>query len=159
VGLFGRETSVTQNVELITVLVVEDDPGDVLMIKEALESLSAPRRIHVVNDGREAWDCLRRQGIYADVPRPDLILLDLNMPRMDGRELLALIKTDEGLRTIPVVVFTTSAAEDDVTAAYARHANAYVTKPVDLEGFSEAVARIDDFFAGVASRPGPAHAS
>jgi CheY-like chemotaxis protein len=150
---------VTQAADTIIVLVVEDDPGDVLMIKEALEDVPAPRQIHVVNDGREAWDYLRGAGIYAGMPRPDMILLDLNMPRMDGRELLTLIKGDDELKSIPTVVFTTSSAPADICASYHRHANAYVTKPGDLDGLMAAVAHIDDFFARVACLPRTAHAS
>jgi CheY-like chemotaxis protein len=125
------------------VLLVEDDPGDVLMITEALERSRRPPELHVAGDGQEALDVLR------GTLRPDLILLDLNMPRMDGRETLAALKGDERLRAIPVVVFTTSEAETDVLASYQRHANAYVTKPLDLEALESVVDQIGHFYMGV----------
>ena len=132
------------------VLVVEDDPGDVLMIIEALESVGTPRDIHVAGDGQDGLDFLYRVGRHRGAPRPDLILLDLNMPRLDGRETLARLKANEHLRTIPVVVFTTSQAEADIIDAYQRHANAYVTKPIDLEDLERTVRQIDGFYTAVA---------
>ena len=135
------------------VLLVEDDPGDALMIREAFEQQEITHALHHVADGVEALEFLRRSGAYADAPRPDIILLDLNLPRKDGREVLAEVKSDAELRTIPVVVLTTSEADEDVLRSYDLHANAYVTKPVDFERFMEVVRRTDDFFANVARLP------
>ena len=143
----------------IEVLLVEDDPGDVLMIREAFEENKVRNHLHVVSDGEEAVDFVRRQGSYADAPRPDLVLLDLNLPRKDGREVLAEIKGDEELSSIPVVVLTTSEAEEDILRSYSLHANAYVTKPVDFERFIQVVRQIDEFFVTVVKLPpsqGPA---
>jgi CheY-like chemotaxis protein len=137
----------------IEVLLVEDDPGDVLMTKEAFEEHKVRNNLSVVNDGSEAIAFLRRQGPYADAPRPDLVLLDLNLPRRDGREVLSEIKSDPGLRQIPVVVLTTSAADEDIVRSYQLHANAYVTKPVDFDRFIEVVRQIDDFFVSVVKLP------
>jgi CheY-like chemotaxis protein len=138
----------------MAVLLVDDDPGDVLMIEEALESIGAPRNVHVVNDGEEAVAFLRRTGAFEDAPRPDVILLDLNMPRMDGRQVLAEIKNDPELRSIPIVVLTTSQAPSDILSSYSLHANAYVTKPMNLDGLTEVVRRIDHFYAKIAALPG-----
>jgi CheY-like chemotaxis protein len=137
----------------IDVLLVEDDPGDVLMTREAFEENKVANRLAVVSDGAEAMQYLRREGEYADAPTPDLVLLDLNLPRMDGREVLAAMKSDEALRSIPVVVLTTSEAEEDVLRSYSLHANAYVTKPVDFSRFIEVVRQIDDFFVSVVRLP------
>lgn len=137
----------------IDVLLVEDDPGDVLMTREAFEENKVANRLAVVSDGAEAMQYLRREGEYADAPVPDLVLLDLNLPRMDGREVLAAMKSDETLRSIPVVVLTTSEAEEDVLRSYSLHANAYVTKPVDFSRFIEVVRQIDDFFVSVVRLP------
>ena len=133
------------------VLLVEDDPGDVLMVTEALERSENPPRLHVAGDGQEALDFLRRQEGHADVPRPDLILLDLNMPRMDGRQTLAHLKADPVLKAIPVVVFTTSDAETDVLHSYHSHASAFVTKPLDLDAMEDAVNQIGCFYIGVST--------
>jgi CheY-like chemotaxis protein len=138
---------------VIDVLLVEDDPGDALMTEEAFEHHKIRNKLHLVRDGVEALQFLRREGEYADAPRPGLILLDLNLPRMDGREVLAEIKADEELRSIPVVVLTTSEAEEDVLRSYSLYANAYVTKPVDFERFIEVVRQIDDFFVTVVKLP------
>ena len=139
----------------IAVLLVEDDPGDVVLIQEAFEHNKVRNRLHVVGDGVEAMDFLRNGG-----ERPDLILLDLNLPRKDGREVLAEVKGDPALRSIPVVVLTTSKAEEDILRSYDLHANAYVTKPVDFNRFIEVVRQIDEFFVTVvklpAHRPPPA---
>jgi CheY-like chemotaxis protein len=137
----------------LDVLLVEDDPGDVLMTREAFEDQGLGNRLSVVSDGVEALAFLRREGAYADAPRPDLILLDLNLPRRDGREVLDEIKKDPGLRQIPVVVLTTSSADEDILRSYQLHANAYVTKPVDFEKFVAVVRRIDEFFLNVARLP------
>ena len=137
------------------VLLAEDDPGDVLMITEALERTGRPRDIRVVGDGQEALDYLHRSGAYAGAPRPDLILLDLNMPRLDGRQALEAIKADADLRVIPIVVLTTSSAEADISSSYDRHANAYVTKPLELDAFDAVVQQIDRFYTSVSVLPPP----
>jgi CheY-like chemotaxis protein len=138
---------------VIDVLLVEDDPGDALMTQEAFEHHKIRNTLHVVKDGVEALHFLRREGEYADAPRPGLILLDLNLPRKDGREVLAEVKADADLRHIPVVVLTTSDAEEDILRSYSLHANAYVTKPVDFDRFIEVVRQIDDFFVTVVKLP------
>ncbi|MFD6280387.1 response regulator [Streptomyces sp. NPDC060209] len=140
-------------VKPIEVLLVEDDPGDELMTREAFEDNKIQNTLHVVRDGQEALDFLYRQGEYGDAPRPDLVLLDLNLPKYDGRQVLERIKTDPELALIPVVVLTTSSAEEDILRSYKLHANAYVTKPVDLEQFIGAVRQIDDFFVSVVRLP------
>jgi CheY-like chemotaxis protein len=137
----------------VRILVVEDDEGDVLMIREAFEGTGRPRALEVAGDGQEALDFLRIVVEGDPSRRPDVILLDLNMPRVDGHQTLAELKGDESLREIPVVVFTTSRQQSDVRAIYARHANAYVTKPVDLVGFTQAIERIDEFFTEIAALP------
>ena len=137
----------------IEVLLVEDDPGDVAITQEALVGSKLVHNLHVVDNGERAVDFLRRQRDYHDATRPDLILLDLNLPRLDGREVLARIKADESLRQIPVVVLTTSDAEEDVLRSYDLHANAYVTKPVEFEAFIAVVRQIDDFFLSVMRLP------
>ena len=145
--------STPEHVEMIDVLLVEDDPADVLLIEEAFADNKVRNRLHRVADGVEALRFLRREGEYADAPQPDLILLDLNLPRKDGREVLAEVKADEALRQIPVVVLTTSKAEEDVLRSYKLHANAYVAKPVDFERFIEVVRQIDEFFVTVVKLP------
>ncbi|CAM3525702.1 response regulator [Isoptericola cucumis] len=137
----------------IEVLLVEDDPGDVLMTREAFDEHKVVNRLSVVADGVSAMEFLRQEGEHAGAPTPDLILLDLNLPRMDGREVLAAVKADERLKHIPVVVLTTSEAEEDVLRSYSLHANAYVTKPVDFERFIQVVRQIDDFFVTVVRLP------
>lgn len=139
---------------MIKVLLVEDDPGDVLITREAFAENKVRNHLSVVNDGVKALQFLRREADYASAPRPDLILLDLNLPRMDGHEVLAEIKSDADLQRIPVVVLTTSDAEEDVLRSYDLHANAYVTKPVDFERFLGVVRQIDDFFVSVVKLPG-----
>ncbi len=145
--------SVPEHVESIEVLLVEDDPGDVVLIQEAFEDNKVRNRLHCVSDGVDALRFLRREDEFADAPRPDLILLDLNLPRKDGREVLAEVKTDEQLQQIPVVVLTTSKLEEDVLRSYKLHANAYVTKPVDFDRFIEVVRQIDEFFVTVVKLP------
>ena len=134
----------------ISVLLVEDDPGDVVLIEEAFEHNKVRNTLKIVGDGVEAMEFLRAPGSS----RPDLVLLDLNLPRMDGREVLAEIKSDPALRSIPVVVLTTSKAEEDILRSYDLHANAYVTKPVDFNRFIEVVRQIDEFFVTVVKLPG-----
>ncbi|MEU9517716.1 response regulator [Streptomyces sp. NPDC048224] len=137
----------------IDVLLVEDDPGDELMTREAFEDNKIGNTLHVVRDGEEALDFLYRRGRHSEAPRPDLILLDLNLPKYDGRQVLEKIKSDDDLSDIPVVVLTTSSAEEDIVRSYRLHANAYVTKPVDLDQFIAAVRQIDDFFVQVVRLP------
>ena len=137
----------------IEILLVEDNPGDVRLTKEALREGKVYSNLHTVKDGVEAMEYLRREGKYKDVPRPDIILLDLNLPRKDGREVLEEIKSDEILKRIPVVVLTTSKAEEDVLRTYNLHANCYVTKPVDLEKFMVVVKTIDMFWLTVVTLP------
>jgi CheY-like chemotaxis protein len=144
---------VTDPITEIDVLLVEDDAGDVLMTQEAFEHHKLRNQLHVVSDGVEALAFLRREGEFADAPRPGLILLDLNLPRKDGREVLEEIKNDESLRSIPVVVLTTSQAEEDILRSYNLHANAYVAKPVDFERFIQVIGQIDDFFVSVVKLP------
>jgi CheY-like chemotaxis protein len=137
----------------LQILVVDDDDADALMISEALEAAEPRATVRRVVDGQEALDYLRRKGRFSDAHRPDLILLDLNMPRMDGRETLAAIKSDEALKAIPVVILTTSSAAPDIVASYQHRANAYVTKPFGLDAFESTVRRIDHFYRNVAVLP------
>lgn len=137
----------------IEILLVEDDPGDELITREAFEHNKLKNRLHVAHDGEEGLDFLYRRGQYADAPRPDLILLDLNLPKYDGRQLLEKVKSDPDLARIPIVVLTTSSAEEDILRSYQLHANAYVTKPVDLDQFVNAVRQIDEFFIQVVRLP------
>ena len=138
----------------IDILLVEDDPGDELITREAFEHNKLKNRLHVAHDGEEGLDYLYRRGEFQDAPRPDLILLDLNLPKYDGRQLLEKVKSDPDLARIPVVVLTTSSAEEDILRSYKLHANAYVTKPVDLDQFMKAVRQIDEFFVQVVRLPG-----
>ncbi|MEK8105784.1 response regulator [Micromonospora sp. M12] len=137
----------------VRILVVDDDPGDVLMIEEALADSDVAKIIDVVSDGEEAMEFLRAEGRHEQARRPDVILLDLNMPRMDGRQVLGAVKQDEDLRTIPIVVLTTSNADTDIVGSYTLQANAYVTKPIDLDDFNDVVRRIDEFFGRVVVLP------
>ena len=137
----------------VEILLVEDNLGDVRLTQEALNDGKVRNNMHVVEDGVEAVAFLRREGKYADAPRPDLILLDLNMPKKDGREVLAEIKTDEDRKRIPVVVLTTSKAEQDIFRAYDQHANCYITKPVDLDQFIKIVKGIEEFWFTIVKLP------
>jgi chemotaxis family two-component system response regulator Rcp1 len=144
---------VSELVKPIEILLVEDNPGDVRLTKEALKEAKVINHLTVLKDGVEALTFLRREGQYANAPRPHLILLDLNLPKKDGREVLAEIKDDEKLKRIPVVVLTTSQNEQDVLKTYNLHANCYVTKPVDLEQFITVVKSIEDFWLGIVVLP------
>ncbi len=137
----------------LQILVVDDDDADALMISEALAATDGESHVDRVADGREALDYLRREGQFAHAGRPDLILLDLNMPRMDGRETLAAIKGDDRLKAIPVVILTTSGAAPDIVSSYQHRANAYVTKPFGLDDFEATVRQIDRFYREVAVLP------
>ncbi|MFC7534019.1 response regulator [Actinoplanes sp. GCM10030250] len=141
------------SVRALDVLVVDDDDADALMIEEALEGSAVPPVVHRVADGSQALEYLRREGDYAGAKRPDLILLDLNMPRMGGREVLLELKGDAELTAIPVVVLTTSNAVPDIVSSYAGHASAFVTKPLDLVDFESAVQKINKFYGDIATLP------
>jgi two-component system, chemotaxis family, response regulator Rcp1 len=137
----------------IDILLIEDNPGDVRLTREALKEGKVWNRLSVASDGEVALAFLHREGEFADAPKPDLILLDLNLPRKDGREVLAEIKQDERLANIPVVVLTTSKAEEDILRSYKLHANCYITKPVDLEQFMTVVRSVEDFWLCVVKLP------
>lgn len=137
----------------IEILLAEDNPGDVRLTEKALDHGNIINNLHVVENGVEAIKFLRQEGDYADKPRPDLVLLDLNMPKKDGREVMEDMKADPSLRRIPVVVLTSSEAEEDVVRSYELNANAYLTKPVDFDGFVDIVKRIEDFWFSVVKMP------
>jgi len=139
--------------EIVDVLLVEDDPGDILMTREAFQQHKIQNKLHVVTDGEQALQFLRQTGEYAKAPRPGLVLLDLNLPRRSGHEVLAELKEDPELRVIPVVILTTSQAEEDILRSYSLHANAYVSKPVDFERFMDVIRQIDSFFVTVVKLP------
>ena len=139
----------------VEILLVEDNPGDVRLTKEALKEGKVYNNLHWAKDGVEALEFLKREGKHANAPRPDIILLDLNLPKKDGREVLAVIKRDAELKQIPVVVLTTSKAEEDVLKSYELHANCYVTKPVDLDQFIHVVRSIEDFWLTIVALPRP----
>jgi CheY-like chemotaxis protein len=141
------------NADLVSVLLVEDDPGDVMLVREALAEHKLANALSVVSDGVQALEFLRREGEYGQARRPGLVLLDLNLPRKSGSEVLAELKSDPRLSTIAVVVLTTSEAQEDVLRSYQHHANAYVTKPVDFERFKSVVHQIDEFFLGLVKLP------
>lgn len=137
----------------IEILLVEDNPGDVLLIQESLKKMLTHNHLHVAEDGVEAMDYLLQKGQFTSAPKPDLILLDLNLPRKDGRELLKEIKSEEHFKRIPVVVLTSSDAEDDIKTAYDLHANCYITKPVDFKKFSTVIASLEEFWFSVVTLP------
>lgn len=137
----------------IEILLVEDNPGDVRLTKESFKEAKVRNKLHVVEDGVEAMAFLRQEGKYADAPRPDLILLDLNLPKKDGREVLGEIKTDEDLRRIPVVVLTVSKADEDILKAYNLNANCYITKPIGLNQFIKVVKTIEEFWLTIVKLP------
>ncbi len=143
----------TVNGTPVEILLVEDNPGDARLAREGLGECKIHNNLHVVEDGVKAMAFLRRQGQYAKSPRPDLILLDLNLPRKDGREVLREVKEDESLRMIPIVVLTTSKAEEDIVKSYSLHANCYVTKPLALQQFLEVVHSIEDFWFTIVKLP------
>ena len=150
--------SIGTDAAAIEVLLVEDSPGDVRLTREAFKDAKVHINLHVAADGAKAMAFLKREGVYANAPRPDLILLDLNLPKKDGREVLAEIKVDPALKTIPVVVLTTSSSEADILRSYQLHANCYITKPVGLEGFLTVVKSIDSFWLSVVRLPHEVHA-
>lgn len=142
-----------QTIRPIEILLIEDNPGDVRLTLEALKDGKVLNRLHVVEDGVAALDFLYMRGSYAGVNRPDLILLDLNLPKKNGREILAAIKSDEALKTIPVVILTTSQADEDILQAYSLHANCYISKPVGFEQFTHIVKSIESFWLTVVKLP------
>jgi CheY-like chemotaxis protein len=135
----------------VIILMVEDNPTDVLIAREGLAGAEMPNSLHIADDGVEALDFLHQRGKHAGAPRPDLILLDLNMPRKNGQEVLAEIKADEHLKTIPVIILTTSKSRDDIGKAYGLHANCYISKPVDFDEFTKVVQTIQDFWFSIVS--------
>jgi CheY-like chemotaxis protein len=137
----------------VEILLAEDNPGDVALTRRALRHSKVHNNLHVVQDGEEAMRFLRREGDHSEAPRPDLVLLDINMPRKTGLEVLEDVKSDQDLRTIPVCMLTTSEDDQDILAAYARHANAFVKKPVDLEQFVEVVRQIEEFWFTIVKLP------
>jgi CheY-like chemotaxis protein len=141
------------NVVPIQILLVEDSPSDVLLTQEALAEAKIANELHVVSDGEAAMSFLRRQGEYAGRPRPDLVVLDLNLPRKDGREVLSEMKADDDLKQIPVIVLSTSGTDEDVTAAYRDHVNAYVQKPIDFDQFTKTVRSIEAFWLSIVKLP------
>jgi two-component system, chemotaxis family, response regulator Rcp1 len=141
----------------IEILLVEDNPGDAELTREALETAKIANRLNIVDDGADAVDFLFRRGKFTDAPRPDIILLDLNLPKKDGREVLSEIKANEDLSEIPVVVLTTSQAEEDILRAYQLHANCYVTKPVDFNQFLRIISTIQEFWLSIVKLPTRAH--
>jgi CheY-like chemotaxis protein len=143
----------TATEKAVEILLAEDNPGDITLTKKALERNKLANNLHVVTDGVEALEFLRQEGEYTDKPRPDLVLLDLDMPRKDGRDVLEELEDDDDLRRIPVVVLTSSEAEEDIAKSYQLNANAYVTKPVDFDGFSEIVNRIENFWFKIVTFP------
>jgi len=143
----------SKNVRPVQILLVEDNPGDVGLTLEALKEATVLNKLTVVKDGIEALSLLRRQGQHAHAARPDLILLDLNLPKKDGREVLAEIKADDNLKRIPVIILTTSQNEQDVVKSYNLHANCYITKPLDLDQFIKVVKSIEDFWLGIVVLP------
>jgi CheY-like chemotaxis protein len=150
-GLMGTDLTA------IEVLLVEDSPGDVRLTREAFKDAKVYINLHVAADGAEAMEFLRRQGKHSTAPRPDLILLDLNLPKKDGREVLEEVKESLTLRSIPVVILTTSSSDTDIARSYQSHANCYITKPVNLEGFLKVVRSIDDFWLSVVKLPRAEH--
>lgn len=140
----------------LQVLVVEDDPGDVALVESAFAEHAIPSTLHHVADGGEALAFLHRDEPYGDAPRPDLILLDLNMPRVDGRQALVMIKTDDRFKSIPTIVFTTSSADSDISSSYNAQANAYVTKPINLDDYERVINAIRNFYGHTVALPRPA---
>jgi chemotaxis family two-component system response regulator Rcp1 len=145
--------SMATGMKAFEILLVEDSPGDVRLTREALKDAKVYINLHVASDGIEAMAFLNREGEYADAPRPDLILLDLNLPRKDGRQVLEEIKESPSLKRIPVVILTTSSSDEDVMRSYQFHANCYISKPVDLDGFLKVVRSIDNFWLSIVKLP------
>lgn len=138
---------------VVNILLVEDNPADARLIEEVFKDTNVNNRIHVAKDGVEAMDFLNKENEYSDAPKPDIILLDLNLPRKDGREVLREVKSDEDLKSIPIVILTTSSAKEDVIKTYRNHANCYITKPVDFDQFLKVINAIEDFWLKVVRLP------
>lgn len=145
--------SITKNLDLITILLVEDNPGDVRLIQEVFQDGKIFNQIDIARDGEEAMSYLYQQGPYKNASKPDLILLDLNLPKKNGSEVLEEIKSDERLKRIPVIILTASRAEEDIARAYNRHANCYLTKPIDLDQFIDVVQEIKSFWLSIVQLP------
>lgn len=143
----------TSNVNLIDILLVEDNPGDARLAKEALKESKIHNNLYIVSDGEEALQFLRKEGEFSGAVTPDLILLDLNLPKIDGREVLDIVKRDENLKMIPVVILTTSRAEEDIVKSYKLHANCFISKPLDLDQFMKVVKSIEDFWLSIVKLP------
>ncbi len=142
-----------KSIKPIEILLVEDNPGDARLAKEALKDSKLSNNLYIADDGVEAMNFLRKEGKYADMPRPDLVILDLNLPRKDGREVLAEIKNDDDLKRIPVVILTISKAEEDILRTYNLHANCFISKPIDLDQFIKVVRSIEDFWLTIVKLP------
>jgi len=142
-----------ENIKIIDILLVEDNSGDARLAQEALKESKVKNRLHIVNDGMAATDFLFKRNDYKDAPRPDLIILDLNLPKKDGHEVLAEIKVEENLKSIPVVILTTSKTEEDILKTYNLHANCYITKPLDFDKFMEVIKSIGDFWLTIVKLP------
>ncbi len=145
--------SFKKNYKIIEILVVEDNPGDVRLTQEALKECKIANNLHIARDGAEALAFLKKEGKYKDVPRPDVIILDLNLPKVDGREVLSEIKHDDKLKRIPVVILTSSEAEEDILKTYDLHANCYIKKPMDMDQFIEIVQSIGNFWFSIVKLP------
>jgi len=152
-GFEGELMAVNEMGEIVEILLVEDNPGDARLTLEAFKEGKVRTNLNIVDDGQKAMEYLRKEGKYADKPRPDIVLLDLNLPKKDGREVLAEVKADDGLKLIPIVILTTSKAEEDILNTYDHHANCYITKPVDLGQFMEVVKSIENFWLTLVKLP------
>jgi CheY-like chemotaxis protein len=139
--------------KVVNILLVEDNPADARLIKEVFKDTNVNNKIHVAKDGVEAMEFLNKINEYSDAPKPDIILLDLNLPRKDGREVLREVKEDEDLKSIPIVILTTSSAKEDVIKTYRNHANCYITKPVDFDQFLKVINAIEDFWLKIVRLP------
>lgn len=140
-------------IRLLEILIVDDDAGDALMTQEALEDSDCPNNFHVVHDGVDALAFMKKEGEYSDVPTPDIVFLDINMPRMNGHEVLSWMRRHETYKTVPVVIFTTSNSDEDILKSYQNHANCFITKPTDLESFNKVVKTINEFWTNIVQLP------
>jgi two-component system, chemotaxis family, response regulator Rcp1 len=152
-SITGDNNMYRSDLRPIEILLIEDNPGDIRLIKEVFKEVKVSHKINVAMDGIDAWKFLHKECEYANAPRPDLIILDLNLPKKDGRELLAEIKKNEQLKIIPVVILTTSSAEEDINETYNNHANSYITKPVDLDQFIDVIEVIKEFWLNMVVLP------
>lgn len=138
---------------MIEILMVDDDEGDTLMTQEALEKAQFSNQFHIVHDGLQALDFMQKQGAFTDAPSPDLVLLDINMPRMNGHEVLAWMRTQQAYKITPVIILTTSSSEEDILKSYEQHANCFITKPVNMDQFNQFIKTINEFWTGIVSLP------